>query len=286
MTHPPAPAPGNAPGNAPAPGISPRDPACRASSQAGATAAPRRLSGVIEPTRRISTSPRPGAVTPTPGTAGTAAMAPQGPPVPMRTPAPPVAVPDDPDPVVRVTAYLQSLGVGAAASERLVRCLEKRVDAEVTEPGKRTAAMIEALDRWFEALPEKLELPQHFDRVGFVAAMHLGRLLNQYPDCMEDAAGLIAELRQRLDGWPDGVLPNWERQAMHRQPLGELPGVLRGQFWSGTYRWVVPVGASTGRRFRRGRRAPAPGSTPGNTPGSAPAHPVLFVSPSGSAAGE
>lgn len=252
MTQPPEypPTPTPTPTPAPTPGIE--------------SASPRRLSGVIEPTRRVSSSPRPGAV-PLPALA----VVPR-PPVPLRTPAPPAEVPDDPDPAVRVRAYLGSLGVGESAADRLWRGLEQQVDADVTEPGKRTAAMIAALDHWFEALPEKLDLPEQFDRVGFVAAMHWGRLLDQHPGCLEDPAGLIADLQQRLDGWPDGVLPNWERQTMDRQPLGELPTVLRGEFWSGTYRWFVPVGASTGQRFRRGRRdtpaafaAAAPDLAPG-----------------------
>lgn len=160
----------------------------------------------------------------------------------------------------RVAAYLAGLGVGPASAERLVAALDSRVDVLITESGPRTAAMLETLDRWTDALAGQLGLIDQSDRVGFVVAMHLGRLLDQYPGAIDDPAPLLEVLQQKLDGWPLGVLPNWQRATMHRQPLGELPGVLQGQFWSGTYRWVVPVGASTGRRFRRGRQAGRPGA--------------------------
>ncbi|MEE9405211.1 MAG: hypothetical protein V3V20_09980, partial [Algisphaera sp.] len=35
---------------------------------------------------------------------------------------------------------------------------------------------------------------------------------------------------------PGGVLPTFPQQEMPRQPLGALPAVLRGQFWTTPYR--------------------------------------------------
>ncbi len=69
-------------------------------------------------------------------------------------------------------------------------------------------------------------------------------------------------MRPLLDERPHGVLPHLPRQEMHRQPLGELPAVLQGEFWSGTYRWVVPVGSSTKRMLRRSNKLLSPNEPP------------------------
>lgn len=178
--------------------------------------------------------------------------------------------------IERVVAYLAQLGVGSEVALRLANTLDARIDPGEIDPARRTAAMLEVFDRWQDELPAKLELPEHADRVAFVAAMHLGRLLNQHPEALDDPAGLVASMRPLLEERPHGVLPNWPRQKMHRQPLGELPAVLQGEFWSGTYRWVVPVGAST-KRLLRGHKKMMAESNP-------TAHPPVAVE--GHAAGE
>lgn len=152
--------------------------------------------------------------------------------------------------IERVVAYFAQLGVGSDTALRMANTLDRRIDPEEIDPARRTVSMLEAFDRWADELPTTLGMSAQADRVAFVVATHLGRLLNQFPDALEQPQALAEALRPHLDARPHGVLPNWPRQKMHRQPLGELPGVLQGEFWSGTYRWVVPVGASTKRMLR------------------------------------
>lgn len=152
--------------------------------------------------------------------------------------------------IERVVAYFAQLGVGGDTALRLANTLDRRIDPQEIDPARRTALMLEAFDRWADELPALLGMSAQADRVAFVVATHLGRLLNEFPEALEQPQALVEALRPHLDARPNGVLPNWTRQTMHRQPLGELPGVLQGEFWSGTYRWVVPVGASTKRMLR------------------------------------
>lgn len=158
--------------------------------------------------------------------------------------------------VERVVAYFAQLGVGSDVALRFANTLDGRLDPSEIDPARRTALMLEAFDRWADGLPSVLGMTKHADRVAFAVATHLGRLLNQHPEALDDPAGLAESLRSPLDARPHGVLPNLPRQEMHRQPLGELPAVLQGEFWSGTYRWVVPVGASTKRLLRRQHKLP------------------------------
>ena len=65
-------------------------------------------------------------------------------------------------------------------------------------------------------------------------------LLSDHPDApIDPTAGqaFAAELAQRHDARPGGVLPAHPRQEMPRQPLGALPAVLRSQFWTSAYRF-------------------------------------------------
>jgi len=160
--------------------------------------------------------------------------------------------------VERVVAYFAKLGVGSDVALRLTNTLDGRIDPDEIDPVRRAAAMLDAFDRWADGLPGVLDMAEQADRVAFALASHLGRLLNQHPDALDDPAGLAESLRPHLDARPHGVLPHLPRQTMKRQALGDLPAVLQGEFWSGTYRWVVPVGASTKRLLRRQNKLLAP----------------------------
>ncbi|MEO1235697.1 MAG: hypothetical protein AAFX76_02795 [Planctomycetota bacterium] len=181
-----------------------------------------------------------------PPTPGTDAASPD----PPHTTAPSPCTAPGEEAQLRVRAYLHTLGVGDAAAEQHARTLDARIDPELTDPPKRVAAMLEALDRWTEALPAQLGLPDAGDRVAATLALHLGELLDRHPEALADADALIRSLAERLNGYPNGLLPVWPRREMHRQPLGDLPGVLRGEFWSGTYRWVIPAADKSLRKLK------------------------------------
>ena len=226
---------------------------------------------------------------PSPSTPTTAAVVMARPDEPVAEANPnaadPHAAPHEVDPrsaIERVTAYFVQLGVNGDTALRFANTLDARLDPDETNPARRTAMMLEAFDRWSDELPSVLGMKPQADRVAFVAAMHLGRLLNQHPEALERPEALAEALRPLLDERPHGVLPNLPRQEMHRQPLGELPAVLQGEFWSGTYRWVVPVGASTKRMLRGHKKVLAAGH--GVTPSGGT--PAVASGGEGSAGGE
>lgn len=145
-----------------------------------------------------------------------------------------------PPAVQRVVDYLVAWGVGEASARTLTEALDNRIDPEVNEDRPRSAAMLEALDRWTDGLADELNAPGDADRVAFVMAVYGARLLDAHPDALTHPGALLDAVRGHLNVWEHGVSPKLEHQAMHRQPLGDLPMVLRGEFWSGTYRWVMP----------------------------------------------
>jgi hypothetical protein len=143
----------------------------------------------------------------------------------------------------RVVAYLHALGVTDPAARQVAQTLDSRIDPntqDAADPAMRAEAMLEALDRWCDALPEALGLQRDAARVAFALSRKLGGWLSDKPEALDDPTVLVSELTRYLDHWPQGVLPALPHQRMHRQPLGDLPAVLRGAFWSGTYRWVLP----------------------------------------------
>ncbi len=158
--------------------------------------------------------------------------------------SPPAASPDDA--AMRcVIAYLRELGVGEASAQRVAEALSRRIDPDTAASG-RVVAMLEALDRWADQLPETLGLERETAHVAFALARRLGAWLDAKPHAIADPTLLLDELRRELDAWPQGLLPTLPHQTMHRQPLGDLPAVLRSAFWSGTYRWVLPPQAGRG----------------------------------------
>ncbi|MEM8738197.1 MAG: hypothetical protein AAGG38_06930 [Planctomycetota bacterium] len=179
-----------------------------------------------------------------------------------------------------LTDYFAALGVPAPPAQRLIQSLDARIDPSLTDPSKRKIAMLEALDRWAEELPSRLGAADAPGRVAFVWSMHMARLLEKYPDSLEDADPLLRELGGLVAAHPQGLLPAWPTRSMDRQPLGELPGVLRGEFWSGTYRWVMPTTDKSRRPTRdadlpalAAPALPAIASAPGRGPGPEPAAP-------------
>lgn len=179
------------------------------------------------------------------------------------------ATPADADPptdspataVAKVSAYLQALEVEADAAQRIAEALDKRIDPDVADAAARTTAMLEAFDRWGDELASEIEVPEDADRVALVLALYGGRLLSDHPEGFDEPAALRDAVRSHLDAWEHGVLPAWPRQEMHRQPLGELPMVMRGEFWSGTYRWAMPASSTT--PIETPKKAPEPSADAG-----------------------
>ncbi|MEM7627202.1 MAG: hypothetical protein AAF333_16525 [Planctomycetota bacterium] len=167
--------------------------------------------------------------------------------------------------VQRVVDYLRGWGVGDASARTLAETLDTRIDPAVDDAAKRGTAMLEALERWTDGLANELGLSGEADRVAFVMAVYGARLLDAHPEALLQSADLLDDLRGHLDVWEHGVLPKLEPQEMHRQPLGDLPMVLRGEFWSGTYRWVMPGGDKSIRPH-----VPESVSSENASPGSAP----------------
>ncbi|MEM6457903.1 MAG: hypothetical protein AAF710_00765 [Planctomycetota bacterium] len=165
-----------------------------------------------------------------------------------------------PDAEQRVAAYLAALGVGAASADRVAQALGRQIDPALADPAERAAAMLESLDRWADSLPQTLGLADTDGRVAFVLATHLGPLLDRHPEAIESPDTAVEMLRELLNRYPNGLLPDWPRREMPRQPLGELPSVLTGEFWSGTYRWAIPA-VDRGVRGMRGDLSP-PAGTP------------------------
>ncbi|MEM9417929.1 MAG: hypothetical protein AAGA25_02595 [Planctomycetota bacterium] len=159
--------------------------------------------------------------------------------------------------VERAVAYFVALGVGGETALTLTNTLDQRIDPSEDDSARRTELILEAFDRWTDELPALMGMNDEADRVSFTLANHLGRLLNQHPDALDLPDDFITAMKPLLEDHPHGILPNMPRQEMHRQPLGDLPSVLQGEFWSGTYRWVAPVGASTKRMLRGNKKSPA-----------------------------
>ena len=149
--------------------------------------------------------------------------------------------------------YLQAWGVEPEAAHTLADTLDTRVDGSKTQAAERAAAILEALDAWTGSLPELLGLPEEADRVALVVAVYGARLLSAHPGCLDDPAALLDAVRDHLGAWTHGTSPKLDRQEMHRQPLGELPRVLRGEFWSGT----CLLYTSPSPRDQRGSRMPS-----------------------------
>ena len=173
------------------------------------------------------------------------------------------------DAVRRVAEYLLTWGVGEASARRIAQTLDARIDPQVEESTKRCEAMLEALDRWTDELPDALGMPHEADRVALVVAIYGGRLLEAHPEAFERPAECLEAIRGHLDAWENGVLPKLEHQEMHRQPLGDLPAVLRGEFWSGTYRWVMPSSDRSVRSAAPTEPGDAAASTDSPAPGPA-----------------
>lgn len=145
-----------------------------------------------------------------------------------------------PDARQRVELYLRDLGMTPAPAATVAATLDRRIDPELTDPTRRAVAMLEAFDRWTDQLPEALGLSSQAGRVAFALSRELGPWLSEAPQAFDEPTVLIGRIKKHLDAWPGGLLPALPHQTMHRQPLGDLPKVLRGAFWSGTYRWVMP----------------------------------------------
>ena len=175
----------------------------------------------------------------------------------------------------RVADYLVALGMPASATDAVVDELDRRIDPEFSEPARRAAAMIEAFDHWVASLQHRLDPPADAARVELIFALYGGEMLAKHPGALREPTALLAELQKHLDACPQGVLPTFAHQKMHRQPLGELPSVLSGDFWSGTYRWAMPANP---RRANKRVAPPATDAPAGPTPGE-PASPPSPPSP-------
>ncbi|MEM7578154.1 MAG: hypothetical protein AAF328_11855 [Planctomycetota bacterium] len=93
-------------------------------------------------------------------------------------------------------------------------------------------------ERWLDRLFEDVE---SHDRLVFGSPQATVKAIDAYERLI--AQGPSDDVRRP---W----LPQAKPKAMPRQPLGDLPAVLRGSFWSRTARWAWP-------RFGRGAHADA-----------------------------
>ncbi len=148
-------------------------------------------------------------------------------------------------PLPRVAAYLRRLGMqDDAAIRRVCTWLDRQVDDGLTDPKRRTEAALRHFDHWMQELPAALGLAGEPSRFAVAALSRFGPMLECFAESLDDersAEALAAHFKRCMDRWPRGILPVCAELEMPRQPLGELPGVLRGEFWSGTYRWVIPT---------------------------------------------
>ena len=108
----------------------------------------------------------------------------------------------------------------------------------------RTEAALRHFDAWMHNLPAALGAGVDEGRLGVVSLSQFGPMLECLAESLDEeqsAAGLAERLQQCVERWPRGILPVCAELDMPRQPLGDLPAVLRGEFWSGTYRWAIPT---------------------------------------------
>ena len=196
------------------------------------------------------------------------------------------------DPTAAVQRYLEAYGLTPVNASRVAADLQCQQHAASTGSGDTTASevgpepsadaehrarhLLEAFIRWTQNLGEHLEPRVEPAKVVWAMTLYGPELLNRHPDAIVHPDPLLEDLRDHLEAWPHGVLPQLPPREMHRQPLGELPSVLRGEFWSGTYRWAMPAGA------RRGKPTPPAPPPPGVVtpdtvappPGARPAEPI------------
>ena len=156
-----------------------------------------------------------------------------------------------PDPLPRVAMYLRRSGMhDDQAVRRICGWLDQQIDADVTEPTLRTEAALRHLDQWLQGLPASMGGGVDPGRFGLATVSMLGPMLEQLAESLDQQvspAELGEQMQRGVERWPRSILPVCAELEMPRQPLGNLPAVLRGEFWSGTYRWVIPTA-----RTRRG----------------------------------
>jgi hypothetical protein len=153
---------------------------------------------------------------------------------PAAPPAPPGSATE------RVRRYFVALGLNPDAAATLTDQLEQRMDPQLEDPTARATDMLEAFDRWIDELPAALGRPTDAARIKLLFSLFGPALLGEHPEALRQPDQLAGPLDDLLDAWPHGLLPNLPHQTMTRQPLGELPSVMRGDFWTSTYRWALP----------------------------------------------
>jgi hypothetical protein len=176
------------------------------------------------------------------------------------------SAPADPPALAKVIDYLTAWGVEPDAAAVVARSLDSRVGPDVQDAPARSAAMLEAFEQWTEELAPTIAPPAEPHRVAFVMATLGPRLLTDHPDALDHPAQMRAEFERLMRVWEHGVLPTLPQREMHRQPLGKLPAVLRGEFWSGTYRWVMPSAERALRKTAKSVAASASDAPAAETP--------------------
>lgn len=87
------------------------------------------------------------------------------------------------------------------------------------------------------ALERLLDHVESEDRLVFGSPQATVRAIDMYEqERPRDAAPSDDDATDARRAW----LPTARPKAMPRQPLGDLPAVLRGSFWSRTARWAWP----------------------------------------------
>ncbi len=197
----------------------------------------------------------------------------------LQTPSPAAPAATAADPLAQFQRYLVAYGLTPAHAVRVANDLQLQLHAAPPSspppasasspiasasgnPGRSTASLIQAFTHWTQQLGDHLQPRVEADCIAWVMALYGPDLLNAQPDALVHPTPLLQSLRQHLEAWPHGVLPNLPPTEMHRQLLGNLPSVLRGEFWSGTYRWAMPASLRRRKTIPPPPLPPAPAAPP------------------------
>ncbi len=155
--------------------------------------------------------------------------------------------------VSRLSLYLSSIGMNNPESIRTLaqwvrdRTVQQHADTQDYGPATPgVGQLIRCFDDWLNTLPGHIGMSGEAGRAAIASRCNLGGLLDEHASAIAAGDGLTLpeamadQMRECAGQWPRGVLPICAPLEMHRQPLGELPAVLRGEFWQGTYKWVLP----------------------------------------------
>ncbi len=147
----------------------------------------------------------------------------------------------------RLTGYLLARGfVDRKQRDATAAALEQALDTQGrhdrTSPQWISAA-IELVEAWHDNVLEHLADDEQRDAARQWIACHLREHLAGFLHAFEHPEAFARCLSTAMQCDPAFAppLPKAHPQDMPRQPLGELPAVMRGSFWVSTARWAMPM---------------------------------------------